>query len=411
MYTVCRMAEYTVSEEAMTSMFQQVLPHLAENQRRYLLGAHARMLGYGGVTAVARMAGVDRNTVQRGALEIDRGIEATGRVRRPGGGRKRVEEEEPELPAELSALVEPDSVGDPERPTRWTSKATRKLVSALSERLRIKISAPTVGALLKGMGFSLQAPSKVLAGSRHADRDDQFRYIAREIARHQAAGEPVVSADCKKKEIVGRFANGGREWRKAGDPVLVNDHDFPCGIPKAVPYGVYDVTGNVGWVTVGTSSDTATFAVNGIRRWWEEMGSKMYPNARRLLITVDGGGSNGSRNRLWKIEMAKFAAETGLEITICHYPPGTSKWNKIEHRLFSYISKNWRGRPLESHEDVVNLIPSTTTDTGLRVKSELDWNIYETGVKVSEEEFSTIPIYRHMFHGEWNYTLESPVAA
>jgi transposase len=403
-----RMTEFVVSSEALTLMFQEILPHLAENQRRYFLGAHARMLGYGGVTEVARMAGVDRGTVQRGALEIDKGIEVTGRIRRPGGGRKLSEEVEPELVPALAALVEPESVGDPQRPTRWTSKATRKLALALL-RLGFKIGHTTVAALLADMGFSLQAPSKVLAGSHHPDRDSQFRYIGKEIALHQAAGEPVISVDCKKKEMIGDFANGGREWRKAGQPVPVNDHDFPNGVPKAVPYGVYDITNNTGWVSVGTSSDTATFAVNSIRQWWNKMGSKTYANARKLLVTADGGGSNGYRSRLWKKEIAAFAAEAALEITVCHYSPGTSKWNKIEHRLFSNITINWRGRPLKSHDAVVNLIASTTTSTGLRVEAALDRNTYKTGIKISKKETATLPIYGHMFHGEWNYTLRMPV--
>jgi hypothetical protein len=316
-----------------------------------------------------------------------------------------VAEARPGYTEALDSLVEPESRGDPTCNLRWTTKSTRNLAEEMG-RLGFSTSHTTVAGQLEGMGYSLQAPSKTEEGKNHPDRDAQFRYIAARVAEHQAEGQPVISIDTKKKELIGNYDNGGREYQPKGDPVRVKDHDFPDpNVPKAVPYGIYDQTRNEGWMTVGKSADTAEFAVSSIERWWEKMGSEAYPGASRLLITADAGGSNGYRTRLWKKKIAEFAEKTGLEITVCHFPPGTSKWNKIEHRMFSQVTLNWRGRPLESHEVVVNLIGSTTTTTGLRIQAELDEGTYIKGIKVSNKEIAKLPITRHDFHGEWNYTL------
>jgi hypothetical protein len=343
--------------------------------------------------------------VSLGAAELDSGAEPLGRVRRPGGGRKRAADLDPGLLPALLALVEPDERGDPMSPLRWTTKSTRNLAGALTRQGR-KVSADTVGDLLRAEGFSLQGNAKTLEGRRHPDRDAQFRYINEQVKTHQDTADPVISVDTKKKELVGQFANAGREWRPAGQPVLANSHDFPQdSAGKAVPYGIYDITGNAGWASVGTDHDTAAFAVESIRRWWNAAGQAGYPAARRLLVTADAGGSNGYRTRAWKAELAALAVETGLEITVCHFPPGTSKWNKVEHRLFSHITMNWRGRPLASHEVIVNTIAATATRTGLRVRAELDDSPYETGVKVSDRQMDALPLARHDWHGDWNYTL------
>ncbi len=312
---------------------------------------------------------------------------------------------QPGLLEALDALVEPESRGDPMCPLRWTTKSTRKLSEELA-RQGFQASHTVLRHLLPEMGYSVQAPAKTVEGASHPDRDDQFRYIAGQVAEFQTAGQPVISVDTKKKELVGNYDNGGREWQPTGRLVHVKDHDFPDpDIPKAVPYGIYDLTQDSGWVTVGTSADTAEFALATISRWWDKVGSQAYPHARQLLITADAGGSNSCRSRLRKTELAAFAARTGIEVTVCHFPPGTSKWNKIEHRLFSHISMNWRGRPLESHEVVVNLIGSTTTRTGLQVHAELDEKTDEKGIKISDDEMAIIDRTEHLFHGEWNYTI------
>jgi hypothetical protein len=375
-------------------------------QRRILAASCAQMLGHGGATAVAEASGLSRRTVHRGLVEIgeDR-VPMDGRVRRPGAGRPPIEELQPGLLEALDALVEPHTRGDPMCRLRWTSKSTRKLAEELQWQ-GFDISHVTVADLLVQMGYTLQAPSKTENGSDHPDRDAQFEYLAAQVAEHLEAGEPVVSIDAKKKEAVGDLANAGREWQPKGEPVLVKDHDFPeKGVPKAVPFGVYDLAGNEGWVTVGTSADTAQFAVDTVERWWEEMGSKVYPDATRILITADAGGSNSYRSRLWKREIAALAERIQKDITICHLPPGTSKWNKIEHRMFSHITMNWRGRPLESHEVVVNLIAGTTTRAGLRIRAELSEKTYAKGIEVSDKEIARLPIAKHEFHGEWNYTV------
>jgi hypothetical protein len=393
------------TRQVLAAKFQVIFPHLDERQRRLLMGAEARALGHGGIRLVAQAAGVREATVSLGADELDSGAEPLGRARRPGGGRKQAADLDPGLRPALLALVEPEARGDPMSPLRWTTKSTRNLAAELT-RQGHRVGADTVGDLLRAEGFSLQGNAKTIEGRRHPDRDAQFRYISDQVKAHQDTADPVISVDTKKKELVGEFKNGGREWRPKGEPAATRTHDFPGdSAGKAVPYGVYDLTANAGWVSVGTDHDTAAFAVESVRRWWKAAGSSDYPLARRLLITADAGGSNGYRTRAWKAELASLAAETGLEITCCHFPPGTSKWNKVEHRLFSHITMNWRGRPLTSHEVIVQTIAATTTRTGLRVRAELDTSAYDTGVKVSDRQMDALPLTRHDWHGDWNYTL------
>jgi hypothetical protein len=394
-----------VTEEALAAMFTVLSPHLDERQRRLLAGAQAWALGRGGIAMVVRASGMARSTVRIGASEIDQGPEVTRRARRPGAGRPKVTAHDPGLLAALDALVEPTARGDPESPLRWTCTSTRKLADELGAQGH-RVSARTVAELLVGMDYSLQATSKQVEGAQHPDRDGQFRYLNEQAKDHLAAGQPVISVDTKKKEVVGNLANKGREWQPKGSPVRVDVHDFPDpAVGKAIPYGVYDLGADQGWVSVGDDHDTAAFAVATIRRWWQMVGSRAYPQATRLLVTADAGGSNGYRSRLWKVELGKLAAETGLAVTVGHFPPGTSKWNRIEHRLFSQISMNWRGRPLVSHEVVVDLIGATTTRTGLKVRAELDRGSYPTGVKVTDAELGAVPLGRHAWHGEWNYTI------
>jgi Rhodopirellula transposase DDE domain len=391
--------------QVLAAKFAAIFPHLDERQRRLLTGAEARALGRGGIRLVAQAAGVREATVSLGVDELDSGAEPLGRARRAGGGRKRASEVDPGLRPALLALVDPDERGDPMSPLRWTTKSTRSLAGELT-RQGHKVGADTVGDLLRAEGFSLQGNAKTIEGQRHPDRDAQFRYINEQVKDYQGAADPVISVDTKKKELIGEFKNGGREWRPKGQPVATRTHDFPGdSAGKAVPYGVYDLTADAGWVSVGTDHDTAAFAVESIRRWWKAAGQGEYPAARRLLITADAGGSNGYRTRAWKAELAALAVETGLEITVCHFPPGTSKWNKVEHRLFSHITMNWRGRPLTSHEVIVNTIAATTTATGLTVRAELDTSAYDTGIKVSDAQMDALPLTRHDWHGDWNYTL------
>ena len=386
-------------------MFAVLSPHLNERQRRLLAGAQARAVGRGGVAAVARASGMSRSTVSTGAAEVDEGPELTERVRRPGAGRPRIEDRDPGLVEALDALVEPTARGDPESPLRWTCKSTRTLADALTEAGH-PVSAQVVAELLAALGYSLQATSKQVEGSSHPDRNAQFGYINDLAAEHLDSAQPVISVDTKKKELVGNYANGGQEWQPAGEPVRVEVHDFiDPAVGKAIPYGVYDVAADQGWVSVGADHDTAAFALATIGRWWDMVGAVAYPKAKRLLITADAGGSNSYRSRLWKVELAKLAADAGLDITVCHFPPGTSKWNKIEHRLFSHISMNWRGRPLTSHEVVVDLIAGTTTRTGLKVRAELDRASYPKGVAVTAEQLAAVPLQRHEWHGDWNYTV------
>jgi hypothetical protein len=392
-------------QEQLVAKLQAILPHLDERQRRLLLGAEARVLGHGGIRAVARAAGVREATVALGVDELDSGAQPLGRIRRSGGGRKRVVDLDPGLRPALLALVEPDERGDPMSPLRWTTKSTRNLAGELTAQGH-RVSADTVADMLREDGFSLQGNTKTLEGKQHPDRDGQFKYLNEQARAHRDAGQPVISVDTKKKELLGAFKNAGRQWHPTGEPVRVNTHDFPGdSVGKAVPYGIYDITANTGWVNVGTDHDTAAFAVESIRRWWHTRGTHDYPNASRLLITADAGGSNGYRSRAWKAELAALAAETGLAITVCHLPPGTSKWNKIEHRLFCHITMNWRGRPLTSHEVILQSIAATTTGTGLSVHAQLDTGDYPTGIQISDARMAALPIARHSFHGDWNYTL------
>jgi len=396
-----------VTEAALAGMFATVMPLLDERQRRLLAGAQARALGRGGIEAVVQAAGMSRTTVQKALREMDSGVEPPARIRRPGAGRKRLTDKDPSLLSELDAMVEPLARGDPMCPLRWTSKSTGNLADALGN-MGHQVSPDTVGRLLVGMEYSLQATAKQREGDQHPDRDAQFVYLSERVGDHLRAGEPVISVDTKKKEVVGQLANKGREYQPKGQPERVDVHDFPDpAVGRAIPYGVFDVAANEGFVVVGDDHDTAAFAVATIGRWWDMVGSVAYPDAHRLLITADAGGSNGYRLRLWKLELAHLAARSGLEITVCHFPPGTSKWNKIEHRLFSAISMNWRGRPLVSHEVIVNLIGATTT-RGLKVHAERDSGSYPLGVKITKAQIDALPLTRHEFHGDWNYTLRPP---
>jgi transposase len=388
-----------------TQRYAALSPHLDERKRRLMVAAETVALGPGSLAAVSRATGLARTTIMRGIKELDQPVEiAEERVRRPGAGRKRAVDKDPTLRADLERLVEPGSRGDPESPLRWTCKSTRKLATQLTE-MGHQIGPSLVRRLLHEMGYSLQANRKVLEGSSHPDRNAQFEHINAASTEHLAAGEPVISVDTKKKELVGAFKNGGKEFRPKGDPEPVLVHDFVTDLGRVNPYGVYDVGQNAGWVSVGIDHDTAAFAVESVRRWWTTMGAAVYPTATRLLITADGGGSNGYRVRLWKFELQRLADETGLEITVCHLPPGTSKWNKIEHRLFSFISQNWRGKPLISYQVIVELIAATTTTKGLTVRSALDENTYEKGRSVSDADMATINVTPDTFHGEWNYTI------
>ncbi|MGH3598986.1 MAG: ISAzo13 family transposase, partial [Pseudonocardiaceae bacterium] len=399
------MAVAVETVETLAAKFSALLPHLDERTQRLYLGSEARSLGHGGIAAVARAAGVSRQTVAGGVGELESGVTPMDRIRRPGGGRKRLAEMDAGLRPALLALVEPDMRGDPMSPLRWTTKSTRKLAEELT-RAGHRISADTVADLLRAEGFSLQGNAKTLEGKQNPDRDTQFRYLNEQVKAYQATGDPVVSVDTKKKELVGDYDNAGREWNRSGAPVAVHTHDFPDkDLGKAIPYGIYNITANAGWVNVGTDHDTAAFAVESLRRWWNGAGREGYPHAQRLLVTADAGGSHGYRTRPWKAELAAFAAQTGLAITVCHFPPGTSKWNAIEHRLFSHITMNWRGRPLTSHEVIVNTIAATTTRTGLAVHAELDTGAYTTGVTISDQQMASLPIARHDWHGDWNYTL------
>jgi hypothetical protein len=390
--------------------FAVMLPHLGERQRRLYLGSEARALGHGGIAAVARAAGVSELTVSAGVAELEAGAEpAPGRSRRPGGGRKKAEEKDPGLTAALEELLDDSTRGDPCSPLRWTTKSAENLAGELT-RQGHRCGRDAVLRILHGRGYSTQGNSMTIEGRQHPDRDAQFRYISGMAREYLAAGDPVVSVDAKKKEQVGQYAQQGREWRPKGDPVRVRDHDFPDkgGPGKVTPYGIYDIGANAGFVNVGTDHDTAAFAVESLRRWWRARGAARYPAARRLLVTADAGGSNGYRTRAWKAGLAALAAETGLEITCCHFPPGTSKWNKIEHRLFSQITRNWRARPLASHRVILETIAATTTRTGLTVTAMLDDGRYPRKVKVSGkamDELEQRVLARHGFHGEWNYTL------
>ena len=387
-----------------------VAVELDERRRRQWAAAEARDVGWGGVSLVARATGLSRPTIRAGLMELDlsskqRAVAAT-RIRSAGGGRRKLTACDPGLLVALERLIDPTTRGDPMSPLRWTCKSTTKLAEELT-RLHHPVSDRTVALLLKQGGYSLQANRKMQEGKSHPDRNAQFEYINRQVLSFQKQQQPVISVDTKKKELVGEFKNPGEEWQPKGQPEKVKVHDFPDPkMGKAIPYGVYDLAGNEGWVSVGIDHDTAEFACASIQRWWTEMGAARFPRATKLLITADGGGSNSSRNRLWKKSLQGLADELGLTLSVCHFPPGTSKWNKIEHRLFSFITKNWRGRPLTAYEVIVNLIASTTTQTGLTVRAALDPRCYETGIEVSDEELERLRISRARFHGEWNYSIK-----
>lgn len=389
--------------------FQKLRPFLDERMRRLVAASESVALGFGGTSWVAAATGVSRRAIIQGIKELDEPALAptvgAPRVRRAGGGRKKTVDKDSTLKRDLERLVDPVSRGDPESPLRWTCKSVRKLAAEMRAQGH-QTSHRMVAELLHELGYSLQANKKTQEGTSHADRNEQFQHIHQEAGRMLAQHQPVISVDTKKKELVGNFKNRGEELRPNGDPEPVRVHDFVIKeLGRAAPYGVYDVGNNTGWVSVGVDHDTAAFAVETIRRWWYGMGQPTYPEARQLLITADSGGSNGLRVRLWKTEMQKLANETGLEILICHLPPGTSKWNKIEHRLFSFISQNWRGRPLVSHQVIVDLIAATSTKTGLKVHAQIDTNRYPSGLKVSDQELAAVNLERNAFHGDWNYKI------
>ena len=394
--------------DEIVAIYAEVKVVLDERQRRLVLGSAARRLGRGGIRKVAAAVGVDPETVGRGVKEVAAGPVADGRVRAAGAGRPPVTETAPGVSEALECLVEPVTRGDPQSPLRWTNKSTQKLADELTGQ-GFSVGPRTVAKLLKTCGYRLQANAKVVEGRQHPDRDAQFEYVNATAVAFLAAGDPVVSVDTKKRELVGGFKNAGREWEPVGQPAEVGVHDFPGdAVGVALPYGVYDMGANTGWVNVGTDHDTAVFAVESLRRWWRHVGADAYPKAKRLLVTADGGGSNGARLRLWKAELARFADETGLAVTVLHLPPGTSKWNKVEHRLFSHITMNWRGRPLTSHEVVVATIAAATTRTGLRVKVVLDEGTYPTGLRITDRQMRELlrrHISRHEFHGDWNYDV------
>ena len=391
--------------------YQALRPEFDERGRRLWAAVEAEALGYGGITTVSQATGLAISTIRLGGQELQTSADAQGaaggrRIRKPGSGRKRTTDEDPTLLQALDALVEPTARGDPMCPLRWTCKSTRHLARELA-REGHPVSHTQVGRLLKRLGYSLQGTRKTQEGGSHPDRDAQFTYLNQQVQTFQRKGQPVISVDAKKKELIGAFAQGGREYQPKRQPEEVQVYDFlSLAGGKGTPYGVYDLTTNQGWVSVGTSHDTAQFAVQTIRQWWHQMGQEAYPQAGELLITADGGGSNGRRCRLWKYELQQLADESGLDITVCHFPPGTSKWNKIEHRMFSYITQNWRGRPLTSYQVIVNLIANTQTEAGLQIQAKLDTARYPTGIKITDAEFEALRLEKAEFHGEWNYTLK-----
>ena len=394
-------------EATVRGRFDRVRRLLNERQRRLWAAAEAEALGYGGVSTVARATGVSRRAIHAGLLELKTGGKALAaeRIRRPGAGRKSLTEIQPRLKPALDALVEPTSRGDPQSSLRWTCRGVRRLAAEL-QRQGFRIGRQKVAELLRELGYSLQANRKTREGADHPDRNAQFEYINRRVKSLQRRGQPVISVDTKKKELIGNFRNGGREWRPAGKPMEVNVHDFPDPeLGKAIPYGVYDLTNNEAWVSVGIDHDTADFAVKTILRWWRKMGRKRFPDAQELLITADSGGSNSARCKLWKVALQDFADETGLKVHVCHFPPGTSKWNKIEHRLFCHITRNWRGQPLTELEIIVQLIGRTTTHEGLNVQAALDRGNYPKGIKIPNHELDSLKLRPAKFHGDWNYTL------
>jgi transposase len=395
-----------VKIEGIRDRFETLAPFLDERMRRLVAASESLTIGFGGTSEVSRQTGVSRRAIIQGIKELDETPSAAvGRVRRAGGGRKKTVDKDPSLKADLERLVDPVTRGDPESPLRWTCKSVRKLSEEL-KRLGHQTSHRMVAELLHELGYSLQANRKTLEGSNHADRDQQFQHINQQVTQLLGRRQPVISVDTKKKELVGDFKNNGGELRPKGDPEKVRVHDFVIPeLGRAAPYGVYDVANNTGWVSVGVDHDTSAFAVETIRRWWHGMGQQAYPEATELLITADCGGSNGSRIRLWKFELQRLADEIGFTVRVCHLPPGTSKWNKIEHRLFAFISQNWRGKPLVSHQVIVDLIAATSTKSGLKVRAQIDSNLYPSGLKISDEQVAALNIQRDAFHGEWNYSL------
>lgn len=390
--------------------YKLLAPHLDERTRRLVAAADAISLGHGGVTHVSAASGLSRVAITNGKKELENTEETSsspsgGRIRKKGGGRKKLTQTQEGIKVALEKLVAPHTMGDPETPLLWTSKSLRKLSLEL-ENQGFNVSHVTVGVLLEELGYSLQSNQKTMEGKGHPDRDAQFQYINEQSLAFLRQGFPVISVDTKKKELVGNFKNSGQEWRPEKQPEQVNTYDFLSQAEgKAIPYGVYDIGQNLGWVNVGLDHDTPKFAMESIRGWWKTMGQPLYQNSGELMINADGGGSNSSRSRVWKKELQAFANETGMTITVCHFPPGTSKWNKIEHRMFSQISINWRGKPLTSYETIISLIQATTTQKGLKIKANLDKSTYEKGVKVSDEEMSKLNLQRHLFHGDWNYTI------
>ena len=392
-------------EVSLRRKFSDVWPLLDERSRRLMAASEALSLGYGGVSKIRRASGLSRKAIALGIREIAGGNAVPGRIRRAGAGRKSIVERDPRLLVSLDRLIEPETRGDPENPLRWICTSTRNLAAQLTRR-KHPVSHEKVAQLLRDQNYSLQSNRKTEEGGDHPDRDAQFRHINTQAKRALAKGMPVISVDTKKKELLGNYANSGQQWRPAKNPVKVNVHDFPSpDVPRAYPYGIYDLARNTGFVNVGTDHDTGAFAVASIRGWWRNEGRAVYPRAQALLITADGGGSNGSRLRLWKLELQILADETGLSISVCHFPPGTSKWNKVEHRLFSFISSNWRGEPLRDYETIVNLISRTKTAKGLQVTCRLDRRKYPTGRKVTDEEINRVNLKQNKFHGEWNYTI------
>jgi hypothetical protein len=392
---------------AITARFDALKTFLDERSRRLVAAAESRAIGKGGISIVAKATGISRPVIRQGIADLkDPTALPTGRIRREGGGRKRAVDKDLALKSDLESLLESTTRGDPQAALRWTCKSVRQLTAEL-RRMNHTVSHQVVADLLHELGYSLQANRKTKEGSRHPDRNAQFEHLNGKVKWSLGRHQPVISVDTKKKELVGDFKNGGRELRPKGQPELVRVHDFvDPELGRATPYGIYDLGRNSGWVSVGMDHDTAEFAVETIRRWWRTMGQPTYPEATRLLITADAGGSNGSRLRLWKVELQKLADETGLRIAVCHFPPGTSKWNKIEHRLFSYITQNWRGQPLRSFQTIVNLIAATTTTTGLKVHAELNTEAYQAGIKISDEELAQVKIRRDKFHGDWNYEIQ-----
>ena len=393
-------------EDIILEKYQMLAPELNERTLRLFAAAEAMSLGRGGISLVSRAIEISRDRISRGIEDIESEKKLNPDcVRRKGGGRKKLLESDPTLKEELELLFSPYTRGDPESPLRWTCKSVRKLADALNRKGR-SVSHSTVATLLRNMNYSLQANRKTMEGKQHPDRNGQFEYINKRVRSHQRRVQPAISVDAKKKEKVGNFKNGGQEWHPKGDPEKVRVHDFiDKELGKVAPYGVYDLTKNNGWVSVGIDHDTAAFAVASICRWWRKMGRPAYSKASHLLITADSGGGNSSRSRLWKVELQKMANRAGLTITVCHFPPGTSKWNKIEHRMFSFITKNWRGKPLIDHATIVNLIGSTKTKEGLKIRCELDAKTYPKGIKVSDAQLEKVKLEKHKFHGDWNYTI------